>query len=100
MCRGVYNGVMSLDQKQFAFVLGCITVVVFLASMAFVYAQEGVDISVDMFFSENKDALVVDRVVDDVYEYGFKVQHNGWYEEHVFFGLDKSAAVSAFSASL
>jgi len=78
-------------------------VIVALSIGAFVTAQEvGFDIAISDFFTESKEAIELERYNEekDVIEYGYKVDHGTWGEEHYYYGKTLDEAQTSFASSL
>jgi len=64
---------------------------------AFVTAQTEFETVSVLFFDSCKECIEIDRISEKGFEYGYRIEHGTWAEEHYWYGETKSNAVTAFA---
>jgi len=75
-------------------------VLIALSIGAFVTAQTLEIAEVALFFDSCKECIEIDRVSEKGSEYGYKIEHGTWSEEHYWYGDSKNEAQTSFTADI
>lgn len=88
---------MAIEKRAFVAFLVWITCVYLILFVSLVYAQASDPISA-LFFDSCKECIPIDRPgLEYKNEYGYKIDHGSWSEEHVWYGASKEEAVANFA---